>query len=96
MKTPKDENSAPLNSGIVPIDSDLLRDVKVQLEVHLGQTELSVGELTALDAGSIVTLERSLADFADLYLNGSPIARGQIVAVGDKFGVRIVEIAPKG
>lgn len=88
-----DGNDLELKSGIVAINSDLLRDVKVQLDVRLGQTEITVGDLTALEPGSVVTLERSVADFADLYLNGVTIARGEIVAVGEKFGIRIVEIS---
>jgi flagellar motor switch protein FliN/FliY len=93
-------NSKPLpardaakNAPFVPIDQALIRDVRVEVEARLGRTELSVESLMALKAGSIVTLETGLADHVDIYLNNARVARGEIVAVGDCFGVRIVELA---
>lgn len=80
--------------ALVPIDSELFRDVPVSLDARLGQSEMTVDEMMALKAGAVVTLETGLADHVDLYLNDARIARGEIVAVGEKFGVRIVEIAP--
>lgn len=77
------------------IDTSVLSDIQVVLEARLGRSTLSIGELTALEEGSVVTLDRSLADHADLYLNGKCVARGEIVAVGDNFGVRITEISPE-
>ena len=50
-------------------------------------------QMMALEKGSVVTLETGLADHVDLFLNDALIARGEIVAVGDKYGVRIVEVA---
>ena len=77
------------------IDSSVLSDVEVALEARLGRSTLTIGALTALEQGSVITLDCSLADHADLYLNGKCVARGEIVAVGDNFGVRITEIAPE-
>jgi flagellar motor switch protein FliN/FliY len=76
------------------VNGELLRGVRVALEAKLGAANMSVEEVMALKSGAVVTLETSLADHAELYLNGTLIARGEIVAVGDKFGVRILEIAP--
>ncbi len=73
---------------------DLLGAVRVTLEVRLGQSSMTIDEMLALKKDSIVALENGLADPVALYLNGTIVARGEIVAVGDKFGVRIVEIAP--
>lgn len=75
------------------INVALLGDVEVVLEARLGETQLTVGELTSLEPGSLLTLDRSLADHADIYLNGKIVARGEIVAVDKNFGVRITEIA---
>jgi flagellar motor switch protein FliN/FliY len=77
-----------------PINSDLLRGVRVSLEVRLGESPMTVDEMLALKAGAVVTLDTGLADSVELYLNDNLVARGEIVAVGDKYGVRIVEIAP--
>ena len=81
---------------LVAINSDLLRDVRVAIEARLGRTELTVAQLTALKAGSVVTLDTSLADHVELYLNGALVARGEIVAVGDVYGVRITDIGADG
>lgn len=75
------------------IDIALLGDVEIALEARLGEATLTISDLTALKSGSVVTLDRSLADHADIYLNGKMIARGEIVAVDKSFGIRITEIA---
>jgi len=85
------EAAAPL---IAP-DSSLLRDVSVTLEARLGQAVMPVSELLDLRHGSVLRLEAALNEPVELYLNGALVARGDIVAVDDKFGVRIVEIAAK-
>jgi flagellar motor switch protein FliN/FliY len=87
----------PKNSAanqMVPIDNELLRGVEVKLDALLGRGRMTAEELMSLSKGSVVTLENSLADHVELYLNEALVARGEIVAVGDHFGVRITEIAP--
>ncbi len=79
----------------VPVlSNDVLRGVKVSLEVRLGNTSMTVEEMMALKPGSVVTLGAGLADHVGLYLNGTLIAHGEVVAVGDKYGVRIMDIVP--
>jgi len=80
---------------LAPINSDLFRGVRVSLEARLGQAAMTVEEMMALKAGSVVALETGLADHVELYLNDVLIARGEVVAVGERYGVRIVDIAPR-
>lgn len=87
---PQDGGAALKSSTI---NGELLRGVKVSLEVRLGDAPMTVEEMLALKAGAVVTLDAGLADHVELYLNNTMVARGEIVAVGDKYGVRIVEIA---
>lgn len=82
-------------SSLVPIDAGLLRGVRLSLEAILGRTSMTAEDLMSLENGSLVTLETTLADHVELHVNDALIARGEIVAVGDNFGVRIVEIAPR-
>ena len=77
-----------------PINAELLRGVRISLEVRLGEAPMTIENMMSLKPGAVVTLETSLADHVELYLNDALVARGEIVAVGDKYGVRIVEIAP--
>jgi flagellar motor switch protein FliN/FliY len=77
----------------VTLDSSLFKDVRVELRARLGTATLSVEELLALREGSVVKLEAGLNDLVELRLNDQVVALGEIVAVGDRFGVRIVEVA---
>lgn len=76
----------------VAINPQLLHAMQVTIEAHLGCSEMSVEELMALKSGSVVTLDTGLSEQLDLYLNGTLVARGTIVAVGEKFGIRITEV----
>lgn len=71
----------------------LIENVEVELEAFVGQARMTVAELGALVANSVVTLDAPLNQAVELRLNGDAIARGELVAVGDKFGVRLSEIA---
>ena len=90
---PRAESVPSSESAMVPIDDKLFGDVRIELEARLGKTELSVDALMALKTGSVVTLQTGLADTVDLYVNNACVARGEIVAVGDQFGVRITHVA---
>lgn len=92
-KDPKDDAAKPEGPPLVSLNSAIFKDVQVSLEARLGETSLSVADLLALKAGSIVKLGLKLNDLIELRLNQSLVARGEIVAVEDNFGVRIVEIA---
>ena len=76
-------------SGAVSPSLALLGDIAVTLEVRLGTKELSVRELLDLRAGAVLNLDKHLQQDIDVILNGKTIARGQIVAGDDQFGVRI-------
>ena len=69
-----------------------LSDVPMELSVEIGRTRMTVGETLQLRAGSIVTLERLAGEPVDLLVNGTPIARGEVVIVDEEFGLRVTEI----
>lgn len=71
---------------------ELVKDVKVQLAISLGEAHASVGELMALKEKSVLPLDRMLNDPVDILLNGNVVARGNLVAVGDHFGIQITEL----
>jgi flagellar motor switch protein FliN/FliY len=68
-------------------------DVTVPVTVELGQTRLSIAGLAQLAAGSLVTLDREAHEPVDILVNGRLIARGEVVTVGAKYGVRITSMA---
>jgi flagellar motor switch protein FliN/FliY len=86
-------NGVPAGDG-PPDGADLRRlsDVAMELSVEIGRTRMTVGEMLQLRAGSIVTLERLAGEPVDLLVNGTPIARGEVVIVDEQFGLRVTEI----
>ncbi|RUL72719.1 FliM/FliN family flagellar motor switch protein [Dyella choica] len=70
----------------------MLGHVNVRLEVLLGTAEMSVEKLFSLSKGDTVTLDTHLDAPVTLQLDGKSIARGQLMAVGDSFGLKITEI----
>ena len=75
-------------------DSDLSRlsDIPMELSVEIGRTHMTVGETLDLRPGSVVSLERQAGDAADLLVNGTPIARGEVIVVDEQYGLRVTEI----
>lgn len=71
----------------------LLDNVDVRIETFVGETKMTLTQLNALKAGGIVALDASLNEMVELRVNGVTIAHGELVAVGDRFGVRIVKVA---
>jgi flagellar motor switch protein FliN/FliY len=69
-----------------------LRKLAVRVEVRLGATGLSIGELLAMQPGSVLALERAVDEPVELIVNDSVIARGEMVSVEGEMGVRITEI----
>jgi len=71
----------------------LLDKVPVTLSVAVGEVSTTVGELLALQEASVLRIERRADTPIDVILNGQVIARGQLVAVDDHFGIRITDVA---
>jgi flagellar motor switch protein FliN/FliY len=71
----------------------MIDDVEVEIEAFVGGTRMTVAELGALKPQSVVTLDAPLNQAVELRLNGVVIGQGELVAVGDKFGVRLSEVA---
>jgi flagellar motor switch protein FliN/FliY len=72
---------------------DLLREVDVRLSVELGKTDMKLKDVLGLGEESVVMLDRLTDELLDVLVNGKLIARGEIVAEGNRFGLRIVEMA---
>jgi flagellar motor switch protein FliN len=81
------EQPAAHNSSI-----DLIRDVPLKVTVELGRASLTVREILALGAGSVVELDRLAGESVDVLVNDRLIARGEVVIVDESFGVRITEL----
>jgi flagellar motor switch protein FliN len=88
--TPTDAAGAPSGWGI-----DMLRDVEMEVTCELGRTRMTVRQLLALAPGDVVELDRLAGSPADLLVNGTLLARGEVVVVDEAFGLRITEIVTR-
>ncbi|MBV8066989.1 MAG: flagellar motor switch protein FliN [Candidatus Eremiobacteraeota bacterium] len=70
----------------------ILLHVPLHLSVSLGNCTMPIADLLKLGTGSIVELDRDIDRPVELLVNGRPIARGEIVAVENAFGLRITEL----
>lgn len=75
------------------INVDLIRDIPVQVRAILGRTKMSIDNILRLGPGHIMELESLHGEPIELFANNTLIARGEVVVVGEQFGVRITEIA---
>lgn len=76
-----------------PIASiDMIVDIPVTISVELGRSRMLIKDLLQLGQGSVVELEKLAGESMEILVNGKLIARGEVVVVNDKFGVRITDI----
>ena len=73
-------------------DIELILDVPVTLALEVGRTEMTIGKLLNLSQGTVVELDRNAGEPLDVIVNGALIARGEIVVINDKFGIRLVDV----
>jgi flagellar motor switch protein FliN/FliY len=69
-----------------------LSAVPVDLSVEIGRSRMTVGETLELRPGSIITLNRMAGEPVDLLVNGTSIARGEVVVIDEQFGLRVTEV----
>ena len=79
--------------SIQPHSFEFLRDVDVRLSVELGRTDMKLKNVLELGEESVVVLDRLTDELLDVMVNGKPIAKGEIVTQGNRFALRIVELA---
>jgi flagellar motor switch protein FliN len=74
---------------------DLLLDISLQVTVELGRARMKIQEILGLRNGSVIELDRLAGEPADILVNGTLIARGEVVVVDEKFGVRVIEVVSR-
>lgn len=90
--TPPTGPATSAHDSAAAADLSRLSDIPMELSVEIGRTHMTVGETLDLRVGSVVTLERLAGETADLLVNGSAIARGEVVVIDEQYGLRITEI----
>ena len=88
--TTQDTSTTSNNAGIENLK--VLENIEVKLTVEVGSTEMKIKDLLKLNEGSVVELERLAGHPLDILANGVNIARGEVVMVGERFGIRFTEV----
>lgn len=73
-------------------DLDFILDIPLTLTVELGRCRMLINELLQLGQGSVVELQKIAGEPMDVYVNQRLIARGEVVVINEKFGVRLTDI----
>jgi len=71
---------------------DFILDIPLEVVVELGRSKIVISELLQMSKGSIVELSKLAGEPMDIYVNGKLFARGEVVVVNEKFGVRLTDI----
>jgi flagellar motor switch protein FliN len=88
-----DMSEAPVRDGMAAARNyRLLADIPLRLSVEVGSTSLKLSELMDLAEGSVVELDRQANELLDILVNGTLVARGEVVTVNGKFGIRVVDV----
>ena len=82
------------DGGLVNNDVGLVGHVQVSLAAQVGTITMSIERLFGLKSGDVISMNELLEAPLTLMLNGRPVARAELLAVDDHFGVRILELAP--
>jgi flagellar motor switch protein FliN len=86
----------PTAKGTPPGSLNHLLDVSVCVTAELGRVTLPIGDILKMGLGSVVGLNRTVAEPVDLLVQGVPFARGEVVVIDDRFAIRIKEIVDPG
>ena len=78
--------------GLAGRNYKMLSDIPLRLSVEVGSTSLRLSELLDLAEGSVVELDRQANELLDILVNGTLVARGEVVTVGGRFGIRVVDV----
>lgn len=76
----------------IPPELEFIRDIPMKVSAELGRTKIQVRELLQLYVNQIFEVEKMVGEPLEIYINGQVVARGEVVVINDKFGVRLTDI----
>ncbi len=85
-------DAAPATSAPGGVSLESLGDIELDVSLELGRAEVTIEELLQLREGSVVSLDKEAGEPIDILANGRLVARGEVIVVEGKFGVRICEV----
>ena len=82
----------PTAASGAPRDMDFLLDIPLEVTVELGRTRMFIKDLLQLGQGSVLELEKIAGEPMEILINNKLVARGEVVVVNEKFGIRLTDI----
>lgn len=79
-------------AGQRPANLDFILDIPLEITVELGRTRMMINDLLKLGQGSVIELSKPAGDTLEILANNRLIAKGDVVVVGDKYGIRLTEV----
>jgi flagellar motor switch protein FliN/FliY len=91
-KTPAGEPVTSKEAGKEKYAISLILDIPLEMRVELGQVKMLVNDLLQLGQGSIIDLRKPVGEQLDIFVGNKLVARGEVVVVDEKFGIRVTDI----
>lgn len=89
---PKKATPAGAKNRTLSGDMDFLLDIPLEISVELGRTKMLINELLHLGQGSVIELSKLAGETLEIFANQKLVARGEVVVVNEKYGIRLSEI----
>ena len=90
VQHPEIDINAPVDGPTA--DLSMILDIPVTLSMEIGQTKISISDLLKLGKDSVIELQRMADEPMDVLVNGTLVARGEAVVVGERFGIRLTDV----
>jgi flagellar motor switch protein FliN len=85
-------NEATILASNADQNIELLAGISLRVSVEVGSASICLADLLNLSEGSVVELDRQANDLLDIFANGTLIAKGEIVTVEGRYGIRVVDV----
>lgn len=79
-------------AGDGSVNMDFVLDIPLEVTVELGRTKMLINDLLKLGQGSVIELTKLAGESLEILANQKPIARGEVVVVNEKYGIRLTEV----
>lgn len=92
MELDPQENRSPESGGSTSTNLDFILDIPMEVSVELGRSKMLISDLLQLGQGSVIELTKLAGEPLEVLVNQKLIARGEVVVVNEKFGIRLTDI----
>jgi flagellar motor switch protein FliN/FliY len=85
-------HTAKGSSSKESVNMEFVLDIPLEITVELGRTKMLINDMLKLGQGSVIELTKLAGESLEILANQKPIARGEVVVVNEKYGVRLTEV----